>query len=188
MINKTIQKGVFLIALPSSISFGDDIFNKSVILITDDTTDGHMGFILNKSTDLLLSELIPQTSGAFTVYKGGPVENDTLFCIHRCPELIPDSIHVVDDIYLGGDFTAILAIIEQGLVTSLDIRFFMGYSGWGINQLENEIIAKNWVATDSISLAKLFSINTDNYWKTAIKNLGEEYAIWLNTPDNPNDN
>ena len=188
MINKTVQKGDFLVALPSSISFGDDIFNKSVILVTENTTEGHMGFVLNKSTGLLFSELVPQSSGAFTIYSGGPVENDTLFCIHKCPELIPDSIHIINDIYLGGDFTVILDLIEQGLLSSIDIRFFMGYAGWGEYQLESEIINKNWVVTNSIHLARLFSINTENYWKTAIQNLGEKYAIWLNTPNNPNDN
>lgn len=185
MTKHEINKGDYLIALPSGYNPTDIEFNQSVILLTDHNIDGCMGFILNKPTPYLLSELVPESNGAFTVYHGGPVESDRLFCIHKCPDLIPDSIAITDQLYWGGDFSAIFRHIEMGLLTHLDLRFFMGYSGWDNGQLEMELTNQNWVKTSTLPF-NLFEQATKSYWKQAIQTLGKDFRIWSNAPENPN--
>lgn len=184
MSHRAINKGDFLISLPSNFHPIDTDFNQSVIFITDNLESGHMGFILNKPTGFLLSEIVPESTGAFTVYNGGPVETDRLFYIHKCPDLIPDSLHIVNDIYLGGDYVSIFHLIDQGLITHNEIRFFMGYSGWDVNQLESEIKSSFWKCK-TLATTNIFTINTKNYWRAALQSLGPEYKLWLNTPENP---
>ena len=48
MIAEKLEKGHLLIAEPSII--GDLSFNRSVILLADHTSEGSVGFILNKQT------------------------------------------------------------------------------------------------------------------------------------------
>ncbi len=184
MLQQSINKGDFLIALPSNFHPIDTDFNQSIVFITDYSESGYMGFIFNKPTDYILSEIVPQCSGAFTIYNGGPVETDRLFYIHKCPELIPDSVHIINDIYLGGDYNSVFQLIDQGIIDHSEIRFFMGYSGWEPNQLESEILSEFWQCK-SLNLSKLFTTNTKNYWKIAIQTLGPEYKLWINTPENP---
>jgi putative transcriptional regulator len=58
MISEKLKKGHLLIAEPSIL--GDLSFNRSVILLADHTTEGSVGFILNKPLDYTLMDLVPE--------------------------------------------------------------------------------------------------------------------------------
>ena len=90
MITIKPKKGYLLIAEPSIL--GDNSFNRSVILLADYTTEGSIGFILNKPLEYTLTDLVPNTEATFKVYNGGPVEQDNVYFIHKVPHLIPESI------------------------------------------------------------------------------------------------
>ena len=75
------KKGDLLFAEPTIL--GDISFNRSVILLTNHSKDGSIGFILNKPLNFLLSDLIPEVEQEFKVYNGGPVEQDNLYFIHK---------------------------------------------------------------------------------------------------------
>ncbi|MFN3755881.1 MAG: YqgE/AlgH family protein, partial [Flavobacterium sp.] len=102
MISEKLQKGCLLIAEPSIL--GDVSFNRSVILLADHNENGSVGFILNKPLTYSLNDLIPDVEASFTIYNGGPVEQDNLYFIHNIPDLIPDSIEISNGIYWGGDY------------------------------------------------------------------------------------
>ena len=66
---------------------------------------GTVGLILNRPTNVLLSEALPD----FTVLKrtthrlfaGGPVERTQLVLLFRLTRLLPDTRQIVDGIYVG---------------------------------------------------------------------------------------
>ena len=58
MIPKNPSKGKLLVAEPSILN--DKEFNRSVIYLTEHNKDGCIGFILNKPTEFILSDLIPE--------------------------------------------------------------------------------------------------------------------------------
>ena len=134
MITKEIQKGNILIAQPSILT--DRSFNRAIILLTEHNNEGSIGFILNKPSKFILKDLVFELDNDFRVYIGGPVEQDNLYFIHSLPELIPDSIEVANGIYWGGNYEAVKTYLEQGLIKQNEIRFFLGYSGWSVEQLE----------------------------------------------------
>ena len=136
MISKSLDKGRLLIAEPSII--GDISFNRSIVLLAEHTQEGSIGFILNKSLDFSLQDLIPQLTQDFKVYNGGPVEQDNLYFIHKIPHLITNSIEIAEGIYWGGNFNTVCELINNNEIDNNDIRFFLGYSGWERNQLESE--------------------------------------------------
>lgn len=180
------EKGHLLIAEPSII--GDTSFNRSVILLADHTDEGSVGFILNKPLKYTLKDLVPDTKATFKVYNGGPVEQDNLYFIHKIPELIPESIEISLGIYWGGDFDVVLSLINNGQIKRCDIRFFLGYSGWEPSQLETELETNSWIVTENIYEKAIIEKKDDTFWKEKMLELGGDYSIWSNAPENPNYN
>ncbi|MBW2962800.1 YqgE/AlgH family protein [Mesonia aestuariivivens] len=180
------HKGKLLVAEPSII--GDVSFNRSVVLLADHNTEGSVGFILNKLLDFDLSELIPGINKNFKVFNGGPVEQDNLYFIHKVPELIPGSIEIAGGIFWGGNFEVVKSLIQNNLIFEEDIKFFLGYSGWDSNQLDIELSANAWVVIDNKDNKGILQQDSANFWKEKMKELGGEYLIWSNAPENPSYN
>ena len=161
------KKGDLLFAEPTIL--GDISFNRSVILLTNHSKDGSIGFILNKPLNFLLSDLIPEVEQEFKVYNGGPVEQDNLYFIHKKPELIPDSIEINNEIYWGGNFDVALQLIKDKKLDSNDIKFFLGYSGWGSGQLEGEMERDHWILSD-LDSDIIFEKESMKKWPKAYEN------------------
>jgi putative transcriptional regulator len=183
MTSEKLQKGQLLIAEPSII--GDLSFNRSVILLADHNQEGSVGFILNKPLEYTINDLLPEINGSFVIYNGGPVEQDNLYFIHTIPELIPNSIEISNGIFWGGDFELTKNLINKGKINKEDIRFFLGYTGWGSNQLEEELQGNSWIITNNTYQAAILSKSSKQFWKEKIIELGGEYLIWSNAPENP---
>lgn len=180
------KKGNLLIAEPSII--GDISFNRAVILLADHTQLGSVGFILNKPLDYNLKDLIEGTDSDFPIYNGGPVEQDNLYFIHKSPLLIPDSIEIANGIYWGGDFKTVLELINTAQLSQDDIKFFLGYSGWDENQLDSELASNAWLISRNTYKNSIISKGETTFWKEKMLELGGEYSIWSNAPENPSYN
>lgn len=165
---------------------GDPNFERSVILLTEyNESEGSIGFVVNKPLDLDLDDIvIGFPSLQSTVYHGGPVQQDNLFFIHRKGDLLPGSQHISGDLYWGGDLEPLKEMIECKLITPNDIRFFLGYSGWGNGQLESEIEEKSWVVMEKNSL-DIFDNQPSEMWKKVLLQLGGTYSLWANSPSDP---
>ncbi len=186
MITIKPKKGDLLIAEPAII--GDVSFNRSIVLIADHSQDGSIGFILNKPLEYTINELVPEVEATYKVYNGGPVEQDNLYFIHKIPKLIPESIEISLGIFWGGDFSKVAELISNGDINENDIRFFLGYSGWEANQLEEELKANSWVVTKNIYKNNVIEKDYKSFWKEKMLEFGGEYSIWSNAPENPNYN
>jgi putative transcriptional regulator len=180
-------RGDILVSEPSTI--GDLTFNRSVILLAHLDNEGVVGFILNKPLDINLEELIPEIEENFKIFNGGPVEQENLYFIHNVPHLILESVEIKEGIYWGGSFETIVDLINSKQITSVNIKFFLGYSGWDSSQLKTEIDMNTWVV-DSETKANdiLNSLKDGRFWQEKMKKLGGDYLIWSNAPENPNHN
>jgi len=183
MISDKLKKGHLLIAEPSII--GDLSFNRSVILLADHNNEGSVGFIINKPLKYTINDLVPEIEARFKIYNGGPVEQDNLYFIHNIPDLIPNSIEISNGIYWGGDFESTKELINNGAIGKDNIRFFLGYTGWEANQLEDEMTANSWIITKNSYENRIIGKSTTNFWKEKILELGGDYLIWSNAPENP---
>lgn len=183
MISEKLQKGQLLIAEPSII--GDLSFNRSVILLADHNEEGSVGFILNKPLKYTIKDLLPEIDANFKIYNGGPVEQDNLYFIHNVPHLIPNSIEISNGIFWGGDFDLTKDLINKGLLKKKNIRFFLGYTGWDSEQLETEMLSNSWILTKNVYENKILGKASVHFWKEKIIELGGEYLIWSNAPENP---
>lgn len=181
------QQGDILISEPSAL--GDITFNRSVILLTHYDKKGAVGFILNKPLNHTLEEFIPEIEHRFTIFNGGPVEQDNLYFIHNVPHLIPNSVKVIDGVYWGGSFEVIVDLINSKHINSSQIKFFLGYSGWDESQLEMEIDFHTWIIDQETKPTEIIQSHQDaEFWQEKMKKLGGDYLIWSNAPENPNYN
>lgn len=180
------EKGNLLIAEPSII--GDLSFNRAVILLADHNALGSVGFILNKPLNYNLKDIIEDTESEFPIYNGGPVEQDNLYFIHKSPNLIPNSIEISNGIFWGGDFKVVLNLINANKISSEDIRFFLGYSGWDEQQLYNELQSHTWLVSENSYNKDIISKSSSSFWREKMIELGGDYSIWSNAPENPSYN
>jgi putative transcriptional regulator len=164
----------------------DPNFKRSVILLTEYSEAGAMGFILNHQSEYLLGDILPDVSySEIPVYMGGPVAENTLHYIHRCPDKIEGGIEIWDGIYWGGDFEQIKQLINNYQLTEDEIKFFTGYSGWTPSQLDDELREDAWIVANKFEAGTIFSNSEHNLWKEVVIGLGQRYAHIANFPENP---
>lgn len=124
----------------------DPNFHQTVLLIVEHGRGGTVGLILNRPTNVLVSEVLPD----FTVLKrtthrlfaGGPVERTQLVLLFRLTQLLPDTRQIVDRIYLGTP-RVLERIMTQPKPTET-FRAFSGFAGWAPGQLEHEMLEGAW--------------------------------------------
>lgn len=177
-----ISAGEILIADPF---LRDPNFMRTVVFICEHQLTGSFGFVLNKKYEQDLGDLIADLEGnTFPVYYGGPVQLDTVHFLHQRPELISGGIEVIDGIFWGGDFSDVTELIKTNKLREIDIRFFIGYSGWSEGQLDEEMKTKSWI-TSQATRPLIFTKHIDETWKRALQQLGGEYEQMVNYPIDP---
>lgn len=172
-------KGKILISTPD---VSGDIFSRSVVLIVDHNENGAFGLILNKKNSDVSSSLKEIFGFKVDVYEGGPVENDKIFFIVKGKPVNEFFIEINEEFYLTEDVQTIVnEIFEQRLIPS-DIKVFSGYSGWAAQQLEGEISRKLWTVVEVYNLDYTLP-NDQSLWKSIMQNLGGEFLLWANAPE-----
>lgn len=177
------QRGSLLLSEPF---LEDPYFGRKAVLICEISERGTFGFVLNNFVDVdlhALAQEIPEGFGRVSV--GGPVNVSTLYYLHRLSDL-EGAVHVMDDLYMGGDFNALVERLQKHPVGAEDIRFFVGYAGWSENQLEDEIKSRSWFVTDADPASVMdTTVDGDDYWKQRIAAMGEDYSHIANAPVDP---
>ena len=128
----------------------DPVFAESVILLIQYGAGGVVGLTLNRPADVLVSRLhdLRGTSHrSDPLYLGGPVQTDGIMALIHASKAPPEAIHLSGDIYA--------VVTKRGLEAALkvskgadDLRIFLGYCGWTIPQLQNEVRQGGWYIFD----------------------------------------
>ena len=180
--NKVARQGRVLISEPF---LNDTYFRRSVVLLTEHSEEGSIGFVLNKPVDLSVNDVLSDFPEIDTeVSIGGPVNTNTIHYIHTLGENIPNSVKVLDDLYWGGDFDVIKDMIRSGRIKGPEIRFFLGYAGWSPKQLENELSENAWLVSE-MKPDQIMAGPGDDLWKEVLERSGDKYKTWVNFPENP---
>lgn len=116
------------------------------------------------------------------VYDGGPVENDKVFFIIKGKKVTENFTEINDEYYLTEDIELIINAVLQNEISIQDVKIFSGYSGWSPSQLENEVLQKVWTVVDVYNLDYTLP-NDHTLWKSIMQNLGGEYLLWANAPE-----
>lgn len=163
----------FLIAMPS---LDDPNFSRSVTWICEHNTDGAMGIVINRPSDVSVGELyqhlelpISTRDVESPVLIGGPVQTDRGFVIHR-----PGSVWISTwPVSAAASLTTskdVLQAMAQG-VGPADAFIALGYAGWGAGQLEQELLDNAWL-TVAADARVIFDVPLDQRWNEAAKLIG----------------
>jgi putative transcriptional regulator len=176
------QKGRILISEPFLM---DNYFKRSIVLITEHNEEGTVGFVLNKPISMKVNEIMTKFPPIESVVSlGGPVQTNTLHYLHTLGDIIPGSAKVIDHIYWGGEFDVVKRLLESGSLNNENIRFFLGYSGWQANQLDDELNDNAWVVAE-IKATEIMTPMSKFFWNKALNRLGKKFQMWANFPENP---
>lgn len=180
--NMEAETGCLLISEPF---MSDPYFKRSVILITEHNEQGSFGLIINKPIPMYLHEAVENApSFDSKLGLGGPVQKETLHYLHRLGNRIPNSTHVLDDVYWGGDFETIKEMMRTGEIQPGDIRLFVGYAGWEENQLVGEMKTNSWIITRATA-NQIFTPKPKDLWSTILQRMGLPYAYMVKLPEDP---
>ncbi len=181
-MNEILTPGLLLVSDPF---LKDANFLRTAVLLCEHQFEGSLGFVLNKPYQYTLGKLISGLDGSdFPVYYGGPVQTDTIHFLHNKPDLIHNGIQIKSGIYWGGEFDEVVALMKKNKLTEKDIRFFIGYSGWGEGQLQRELKDKSWIPAEC-NAGMVFNKKAEQIWKDALTNLGGEYELMPDYPIDP---
>ena len=183
----SLGKGVFLVASPS---LRDPNFRQTVVLLCEHGDEGALGVVVNRPTAMLLSEAVPQVpvleGQRHTLFSGGPVQPNQVMILFRLTHETEDQHHVFDGVYLGGD----LGVLEQVLTrpSGTDaFRAYVGYSGWGAGQLENEMKTGSWITLPADPTV-VFEKDPARIWPDIMRALGGRYTVYADMPADPHMN
>jgi len=174
------QKGKALISQPLMM---DDCFRRSVVLLTEYSEKGAVGFILNKWLPIAIDDVIdefPEENALLSF--GGPVAGNTLYYLHTFGN-IPDAVEIGNGVYWGGNFDVVRQYLSISVMKPDNIRFFLGYSGWTDGQLDEELNRNSWLVGD-IRASQIICPSND-LWQDSVRNMGEGYQHWTTFPTNP---
>ena len=138
-------QGRFLLGAPD---LEDPNFFRSVVLLVDHSESGALGVILNRPTDTTLSRVWREVSEepclreAF-LHAGGPCEG-LLSALHTDADSA--QMEVCDGLYFTAEAPLLAQLVEDDHAP-VDARFFVGYAGWGPEQLEMEVEHGGWLLT-----------------------------------------
>lgn len=177
------ERGRLLISEPF---LPDPNFDRTVVLLCEHNEEGSFGFVVNKPSILKAGEVMDELKNFdHEIFIGGPVQQDTLHFIHRSAK-IKNGERILENIYWGGTFDQVLFLADTRQLQGAEIKFFLGYSGWGPGQLRDEIDQDSWIVCNFVTEELLFETEPALMWRKALSNMGGRFSVYANYPVDPN--
>lgn len=144
----------------------DRLYGATIIITRPIGAGRHVGFIVNKPTQVTLGKLFPthepSRKVADPVYLGGPVSPEVIFALVKGRESPGGrSIRILDDLYLAIDSHVVDQVIEK---QSSRARFFAGMVLWKPGELHDEIKRGMWYVQDARAEVVLRK-STEGLWE-----------------------
>lgn len=174
-----IEPGTLLLATPTIL---DPNFYRTVVLVCDYGTDGTLGLVLNRPSEVRVDEHLPEwahlAAPPSLVFAGGPVQPEVAIGLALAEEAprrgwtpIAGKLGLVD---LGDGPSALLS----------SVRVFAGYAGWSAGQLEEEIEQDGWFVLDGTT-ADALSEEPFDLWASVLRRQPSTLRMFADFPPDP---
>lgn len=159
-----LSQPVTLVATPSLASTE---FSETVLFAAPLPNGMHIGFIVNRPTEVALAKAFPEHAPSRKVvdpvYFGGPDLPQMVYAVVRTPPKDAENLlQPMPGLVLVMDGDAVDRIIET---TPNDARYFTGLIVWQPGELDDEVRAGAWEASPA-DASTVFSANPEILWKT----------------------
>lgn len=171
-----------LLIAPPAVKSG--FWYKTVILLTENHSDGSVGLVLNKRSHMSIVEFGEQLGYNLDlpgfVYLGGPVNVKSLSFLHTNDWVCKNTMRINNRFSISSA-DDIVPRLSRGDCPN-QWRIFLGMCGWGPDQLINEIKGahpwehKNSWCTATATEELVFGSDNKDQWCAALDRSGQEFA------------
>lgn len=138
-----LDRPVILVAKPN---LQDPLYGGSVLVVAPLGGGQHIGFIVNRPTDLTLGKIFPDHAPSQKivdpVYHGGPVEPGLIFAlVQRSTNPGGNSLEMMPGLYVAFEADVVDRIIEE---EPEHARFMAGFVAWRPGELRSEVKLGAW--------------------------------------------
>ena len=178
-----LTSGALLLASPG---MHETTFDRTVIFLLEHDESGSMGLVLNRPSDMLVSDALPdfgRLANPDRLYLGGPVEEGTALVLAEPVDPAAPDMHFMHN----GIGLLDLATDRDPAFHIQRARVFSGYAGWGPRQLEGELRGGAWILGRCLD-DDLWSTDHQRLWGQVLARQGhmsdflQHYPVqpWLN--------
>jgi putative transcriptional regulator len=144
----------------------DKLYGATILIARPIGAGRHVGFIVNKPTQMTLGKLFPghepSKKVADPVFLGGPVSTEVIFALVQGRESPGGrSIKILDDLYLAIESEVVDQVLEKQPARA---RFFAGMVLWKPGELADEVKKGLWYVNDARAEIVLRK-STDGMWE-----------------------
>ncbi|HKC26278.1 MAG TPA: YqgE/AlgH family protein [Thermoanaerobaculia bacterium] len=173
MVFESLQPPYLLLSAPELL---DPNFARAVVLIGHHTTEGAIGWIVNRVIDPKAIDLLPEPLGKSIhpetpLRLGGPVLVNGLIVLHRREVPNIESVEIAPGIRVSSSpdvLPELFASPPSGTPAGLLV---FGYAGWGPGQLEREMEDGSWLVLP-YEEDFAFPPDAEGLWERALARLG----------------
>jgi putative transcriptional regulator len=168
----------FLIAMPSML---DPVFGGTVVYLCEHNSNGALGVIINKPTDMTMEVLFDRIElqleiaphlppvDKYPVMFGGPVQVERGFVLHTPGAEFSSMMRVSEEIALTTSKDVLEAVAAGGGPKRMLVS--LGCAGWSAGQLEQEIVRNGWLTVPA-DPEIVFNMPIEERFAAAMKLLG----------------
>jgi putative transcriptional regulator len=170
-----LSRPLILVAKPE---LRDQVYGATILVVRPLGDDAHVGFIVNRPTQVSLGELFAGQGHAQKlvdpVYSGGPLAAEAMFALVQRPDTPGGmSLQILPGLYAAIDEDTVDRIAET---QSDHARFVTGLVAWRAGELEKEIQQGAWYVLEPD--AALAMRNPEGLWEELVhRSLGVKLAI-----------
>jgi len=164
-------RGKLLVARPHVMR--DPTFAESVVYIYEQRDNMVLGLVLNKPTKMSIADLqsmrgISNSGASESLYKGGPVSEQSLLLLHTDEWQSTNTLPVGNNLCLSSDELMLDKLADGNLPNGY--RLMSGMASWSQPQLFTEINKhKAWLVIDPNITIFFDSDDGNGQWKKAIQ-------------------
>jgi putative transcriptional regulator len=160
-----------------------------VVFVIEHDDEGAVGLVLNRPTGAALSVAVPEwarfAAAPAVAFVGGPVQQDDAM-IGLAEVAGAEVAELVDadgwQPLLGHIGTLDLGRSPEAVLGRLHaVRVFVGYSGWGPGQLDDELAQGGWYVVDA-EPTDLLTSDPASLWRRVLRRQGGDLAVAANYP------
>jgi putative transcriptional regulator len=175
--------GKLLIAGPA---LWDPNFRRTVVLIGHHDDDGAVGVVLNRATEVSVTEAAPPLGALVEprepLFIGGPVQPSAAVVLADFEH--PERARVIAFGTVGFLPEEVDAGQAEGLRRA---RVFAGHAGWGPGQLEAELEEGSWIV-ERATEDDVFTGRPDRLWESVLRRKGPRFDLLRTMPVDPASN
>ena len=160
-----LDRPIVLVAKPE---LRDPLYGSAVLVVAPLGAGQHVGFIVNRPTNVSLGALFPDDAASKKVvdpvYLGGPEMLGSLFAMVPRDPGVP-GLRLFGDVFVVANGGAVDLIIEK---MPNEARYFTGFVGWQPGELAKELEVGYWQVSEP-DAALVFSDKPGALWEVLQK-------------------